>query len=123
MVLVLTVLSVNGLSAQELTSKAYAACMEKAAGATFAMQDCIADEHARQDKRLNSAYRALLASIAEKRKAALRDAQRKWIAFRDANCAFQGNAEDGQAGRLAANECLVTLTAQRAKELESLKTD
>jgi uncharacterized protein YecT (DUF1311 family) len=108
-------------SAQEHTSKAYAACLDKAGGVTFAMQDCIAQELERQDRRLNAAYKALMTSVPEKRRAQLRDVQRKWIAFRDANCAFYLDPDGGQADRLAANECVVTLTAQRASELESLK--
>ena len=36
----------------------------------------------------NGAYKVLMDSLPEKRKAQLRDAQRKWIEFRDANCEF-----------------------------------
>jgi uncharacterized protein YecT (DUF1311 family) len=55
---------------------------------TAAMQACIADEFERQDKRLNAAYKALIEAVSEKRKIELRDVQRKWIAFLDANCSF-----------------------------------
>ena len=107
--------------AEERTSKSYAACLNKAGGATFAMQDCISEELERQDRRLNGAYEALMGSVPEKRRAQLRDAQRKWIAFRDANCEFYYDAQGGSAARLASNECVVTLTADRAHELETLK--
>ena len=107
--------------AEEQTSKAYAACLEKSGGVTFAMQACIADEFERQDKRLNAAYKALIAAVSEKRKAELRDVQRKWIAFLDANCRFYNDPEGGTGDRLAANECRVTHTSQRATELENLK--
>ena len=70
------------------TSKAYAACLDKSGGVTSAMQACIADERERQDKRLNAAYKALIGAVSEERKTELRSVQRKWIAFRDANCAF-----------------------------------
>jgi uncharacterized protein YecT (DUF1311 family) len=108
--------------AEERTSKSYAACLDKAGGATFAMQDCISEELERQDRRLNGAYEALMGSVPEKRRAQLRDAQRKWIAFRDANCEFYYDPQGGSAARLASNECVVTLTAERAHELETLKT-
>ena len=62
-----------------------------------------------------------MASIPEKRRADLRDAQRKWVAFRDANCGFYYDPEGGSAARLASKECVVTLTAHRAHELETLK--
>jgi uncharacterized protein YecT (DUF1311 family) len=107
--------------AEERTSKSYAACLDKAGGVTSAMQDCIGEELERQDRRLNRAYEALMGSVPEKRRAQLRDAQRKWIAFRDANCEFYYDPQGGSAARLAANECVVTLTAERAHELEALK--
>jgi uncharacterized protein YecT (DUF1311 family) len=107
--------------AEERSSKSYAACLDKAGGVTFAMQDCIREELGRQDRRLNGAYEALMGSVPEKRRAQLRDAQRKWIAFRDANCEFYSDPQGGSAARLAANECVITLTAERAHELETLK--
>ncbi len=108
---------------EQQTSKAYSACMDKAGGAISAMQNCIGAELALQDNRLNAAYKALLASVAEKRKIQLRDVQRKWVAFRDANCAFYADPAGGQADRLAANECVITHTARRAFELENLKAE
>ena len=107
--------------AEERTSKSYAACLDKAGGATFAMQDCIREELERQDRRLNETYKALFDSLPEKRQAQLRDAQRKWIAFRDANCEFYYDPQGGSAARLASNECVLTFTAERAHELETLK--
>jgi uncharacterized protein YecT (DUF1311 family) len=85
------------------------------------MQDCIKEELQRQERNLNAAYQALMGSVPEKRRAQLRDAQRKWIAFRDANCRFYLDPEGGSAAWLASNECVVTLTADRAHELENLK--
>jgi uncharacterized protein YecT (DUF1311 family) len=82
------------------TSKAYAACMDQSGGVTSEMEDCISGEFELQDRRLNRSYKALMASIPEKR-LELRDAQRKWIAFRDANCGFYYDAEGGSAARLA----------------------
>src|SRR5262245_16940644 len=64
------------------TSKAYAACMDQSGGVTLAMEGCISEEFELQDRRLNRSYKALMASIPERRPE-LRDAQRKWIAFRD----------------------------------------
>lgn len=107
--------------AEERTSSDYAACLDKSGGVTPAMEDCIREELARQDRRLNGAYKTLMDSLPEKRKAELRDVQRKWIAFRDANCGFYHDPEGGTAARLASKECVVTLTAERAHELETLK--
>jgi uncharacterized protein YecT (DUF1311 family) len=106
-------------------SEAYSACIQKAAGMTFAMQDCISDELVQQDKRLNAAYGVLMKSpkVSEKRRAQLRDVQRKWIAFRDANCAYYYDPSGGQMDRLAANECILTATQARATELENLRPE
>lgn len=101
-------------------SESYSACLEKAAGVTKAMQDCIAAELVVQDKRLNAAYQTLLKAVTDKRKTQLREVQRKWVAYRDANCAYYDDASLGQAARLAANECALTATADRALELENL---
>jgi uncharacterized protein YecT (DUF1311 family) len=95
--------------------------LDKAGGVTPAMQDCIAEELERQDRRLNTTYQTLMGSVSEKRRTQLRDAQRKWIAFRDANCRFYFDPDGGSAARLASNECVVTLTARRAEELQNLK--
>lgn len=111
----------GGSAGAEELSKTYTACMEKSGGVTANMQDCIGTEYDVQDRRLNAAYKALNAASNEKRRSAIRDAQRKWIAFRDANCPLYDDG--GSAGRLAANECLLTHTARRAAELENLKQD
>jgi uncharacterized protein YecT (DUF1311 family) len=109
--------------AEEHTSTSYRECLDKASGATPAVQDCISQELERQDRKLNSAYKALMDSVSEKRRPQLRDAQRKWIAFRDANCKFYYDPQGGSAARIASSECVVTLTADRAQELETLKKE
>jgi len=121
LILATSLLSCGAVDAGAPFSKAYSECMEKAAGVTPAMQDCIAQEHDLQNKRLNNAYRLLLDSLPEKRKLVLRDVQRKWLAFRDATCGFYSGPGGGQAARLAANECVIRLNAVRAEELEDLK--
>ena len=109
--------------AEEHTSKAYAECLEKSGGVTVAMQDCMSEEFEGQDRKLNTAYKTLMGSVSGKSRVQLRDAQRRWIAFRDANCNFYYDPQGGLAARLAAHECMVTLTADRAHELEVLKRE
>jgi uncharacterized protein YecT (DUF1311 family) len=104
--------------AEEHTSKAYAECLDKSGGVTVAMRDCMSEEFEGQ---LNTAYKAVMGSVSGKNRVQLRDAQRRWIAFRDANCNFYYDPEGGSASRLAAHECMVTLTADRAHELEILR--
>lgn len=100
---------------------AFSVCMQSAGGATPAMQDCIAQEYRHQDDRLNAAYRSARAALPAAEAKALLDAQRAWIARRDGECTWDA-ASEGQGQRLAANDCLLRMTALRAAELEAIAT-
>lgn len=95
----------------------YDTCITAAGGATPAMLDCISDEHAYQDQRLNTAYKAAMAKLGEAEQHALRERQRKWIAERDEKCV--ADPDGGQAERVDAAECRLEMTAHRADELEA----
>lgn len=101
-------------------SKTYSQCMEKSDGVTAAMVECITAEYKRQDAHLNQAYKALAKDLSAARKKQLQEVQRAWLKFRDANCAFYDDPDGGTLARVLSNECMMTLTAQRAKELEAL---
>jgi len=95
----------------------YSGCLKVADGVTPDMQDCIGNEYAYQDKRLNQAYKALMARLGKDEQAKLRDEERKWIAHRDADCAPPPDAGQGQ--RLDSNDCAMEETAKRATVLEA----
>lgn len=98
-------------------------CLDNASGVDPDIRDCLSDEIEYQDKRLNKAYQELLASLSPKRQLALRKAQRLWISFREKNCAFYWDSEEGgTADRIMAQECELDHRASRAKELEGLKS-
>lgn len=101
-------------------SKQFSTCMDKSGGATFAMVDCINAELKVQDARLNSAYKKLGAKLTPERKIQLRDVQRIWIRYRDANCAFHADPEGGSLARIAGSHCFLQETTLRAQELEQL---
>lgn len=104
-------------------SKQYTACMDKAGSTTFGMIECINTETQRQDVQLNKAYKAykaLMAELAPPRRTQLQEAQRAWIKYRDANCAFYYDLDGGTLARVNANACMMTATADRARELERL---
>ena len=107
---------------RELTQE-HSACLEKAHGITAEMINCMLAETRRQDARLNENYKKLLSKLATERKNALIEAQRAWIRFRDTNCGFYADPEGGSAARMAANECILNATADRAKELQLLTSD
>lgn len=96
----------------------YQQCLDKADGVTPDIQDCIGEEYEYQDGRLNAAYDQLMKTLDAAAQTQLRDAQRQWIAERDAECA---PADDpGQGQLLEANSCSLRITAARADELEKM---
>lgn len=106
----------------------YAACLDRAGGVTPAMIECSSEESARWDRRLNAAYGTIMRDRqwwSAETKSLLREAQRAWIAYRDASCRAQGEleAEGGTMARIVAADCIARLTAARASELEQLLRD
>ncbi len=93
-------------------------------GSTGEVSACYDKQLAAADQRLNAAYRVLMADAdSDREKAALRDAQRAWLKFRDAHCAWRDAACDdgGQGGSMCAPvhvACEAIVTGQRADQLE-----
>ena len=102
-------------------SKEFSACMDKSGGVTGDMLDCIGAETKRQDSRLNNAYKAAMPQLSPTRKKQLQDAQRAWIKYRDANCNFYADPDGGTMATVNSNDCFMSATASRAKELEGFK--
>lgn len=91
---------------------------------TQGIAECVMGEHATWDTVLNREYKAARAQYADDQTAAdgLRDAQRAWIAWRDAECAFQYDRYGGGSMRtIASANCRMSMTAQRALELRALQ--
>lgn len=95
------------------------------------MNICAADQWQAADRDLNVTYRGVMAEMklidadlpAELRGAeqALREAQRAWITFRDANCKAAGfRMRGGSAEPLLVYGCLRDLTETRTQELRDL---
>ncbi|WP_181952590.1 lysozyme inhibitor LprI family protein [Vulcaniibacterium gelatinicum] len=95
----------------------YSVCLDEAAGATWAMQACIEAEFIHQQQRLDAAYRALETRLSERARARLAAEQDAWRAEKEARCRWNAE-EEGQAQRLAANDCALEMIAARAAELE-----
>ena len=105
---------------EDLYTGRYSSCMDKSGGVTVEMIDCIDEELVSQDGRLNGAYKKLTKELSAARKAQLVAAQRLWLQFRDANCAFYWDPDGGTAAAVASRGCVLSETATRAKELENL---
>jgi uncharacterized protein YecT (DUF1311 family) len=95
--------------------------MDKSEGVTVNMLNCISDETEYQDIRLNKAYKSVMAELSHDRKNQLKEVQRAWIKYRDANCHFYADPNGGTMATVLSNDCFMQSTANRAKELELLK--
>ena len=91
--------------------------MDKASS-TVAMSSCIQAETQLQDQHLNRVYKQLTAKLETGPKKSLRDVQRQWIAYRDANCKFHVQASGGTMAQLEGGMCVLDMTRERAAELE-----
>ncbi|WP_085673740.1 MULTISPECIES: lysozyme inhibitor LprI family protein [unclassified Pseudomonas] len=98
-------------------SPAYSQCMDKASS-TVAMSSCIQAETQLQDQRLNRVYKQLTSKLQPAPQKSLRDVQRQWIAYRDANCTFHVQASGGTLAQLEGGMCVLDMTRERAAELE-----
>ncbi len=95
-------------------------CMESSNGVTINMLECIDAETKRQDLRINKAYKTVMDQLSPERKKQLQQAQRAWITYRDANCQFYFDPDGGSLARVGANDCFMSATATRSKELEAM---
>ena len=79
--------------------------------------ECLATQTAVWERRLNTAYQKLINDLPARRRDRLRNAQRLWLQFRDANCAYFASRA-GTIARVDTGQCALRLTAARAIELE-----
>jgi len=88
-------------------------------GSTVDMLQCVNGLRDQWDRRLNAAYRRVMDAENEPQRSALRDAQRKWISYRDSNCAYYAGGQ-GSIARIESAACEYALTRDRARELEMM---
>jgi uncharacterized protein YecT (DUF1311 family) len=95
------------------------------------MNICAEADWQAADKVLNSTYKEVMAAMKQMdaglpddlrgAEVALRDAQRAWISYRDANCTAAGfKMRGGSAEPLLVYGCLLQLTLTRTEELQDL---
>lgn len=120
-VLILCCLSHTATAQDAGLSKHFSACMDKSGGVTVDMLDCIGAETKIQDARLNKAYKNVMSQLSPARKKQLQDAQRAWIKYRDTNCNFYADPDGGTMATVSLNDCFMSATASRAKEIEGFK--
>ncbi|HEY8036526.1 MAG TPA: lysozyme inhibitor LprI family protein [Methylobacter sp.] len=112
---------VQPVFADDGLSQVFSTCMDQSDGSTPSMIECMGAETERQDVRLNKAYEDIMVGLSSERKKQLQEAQRLWLKYRKANCDFYYDPDGGTIARVNANQCFMSATAERAKELEGLK--
>ena len=122
LILVLTLACMSQFAAaQDIgLTKQFSNCMDKSNGVTSNMIDCMEAESKRQSGRMNRAYKELSDQVSAQRKKQLQLAQDAWVAYRDENCEFYYDPDGGTIAAVNANDCFMSATAARAKELETL---
>ncbi|MGZ9669543.1 lysozyme inhibitor LprI family protein [Pseudomonas sp. GNP014] len=108
----------NSALAKDNYSPAYSNCMDKAGGATYDMVECSSAELSLQDARSNLAYKNAMGVLSDESKNRLREAQRIWIKFRNADCSIYYNLSGGNMDTLNGAGCEISMTQERADALE-----
>lgn len=86
------------------------------------MNQCASQAYKALDAELNTQYNAQMGYLkTPARKKALQDAQKKWIAFRDADCQYQAGKreEGGSMWPLVQAQCLSAQTKVRVEQLKA----
>lgn len=115
-----TTLSAGVQAAEDGYSTTYRACMDESGGVTVNMLDCMGSETEQQDARLNQNYKAAMQALTPSQQTQLRDAQRLWIKFRDADCALLGSLTGGTIDSVNSASCFLDMTKKRADDLMRL---
>lgn len=120
---------------RDCIGRASAACMQAPEGqTTIGMVMCLQSETKDWDMLLNAQYSKAMqraedadADLAELQSAAppaapvLKQAQRNWIAFRDASCTYESiRFQGGSAGGPASASCMLQLTGEQALRLRDV---
>jgi uncharacterized protein YecT (DUF1311 family) len=81
---------------------------------------CADADYQAADAKLNATYKNIVSSNDQASNKLLQTAQRAWIAFRDAECAYStADSEGGSIHPLEVSQCLTELTNERVKQLTS----
>jgi len=102
------------------SDRQFDSCMDRAAGVTSAMLDCIGEAQERADNRLSTTLSRAVGSVSPARRASLNSAQEAWVAYRKAHCDFIADPEGGTSASLMAADCWLSLTQERVAFLDTL---
>jgi len=107
---------------QPAYSKTHAACMAKAKS-TLDMVNCNSAELTVRNAALNAAYAQAMQRV-DTASAALKAAERAWIAYRDADCGvYEDRNQFGTLGEIEAGTCMIDRTIERTGALQKFAPD
>lgn len=100
--------------------QSYDDCLTKTQGVIPLWGDCADEEFEYQSKRLDTAYRSLLETLAgdETSIASAKAAQEAWQAFSDKDCPARAGRFGSTPGPATLSICTMESTARRAQQLE-----
>lgn len=110
----------TNLKERDESQKRVDECMQKDSS-TAGMIQCVNAEFAIQDKILNENYKKVMGVLTEENRKNLKDVQRKWVAYKEAKCAFY--PRQGTIHRLDAADCYLQMTKERATELADMVSE
>lgn len=110
--------------APAVADEAYKRCIDNSNGTNPAWAACGAEWIAREDAKLNAAWKRLLAASGPAVRKDLLEEQRAWNAFKEKSCRFYDNGEFGREGQvLHFPSCRAELIAQRTATLDGYGAD
>lgn len=111
--------SISALAADKPESN----CLQTAQNQTE-LNDCAAQTYKNADREMNTAYKKVMDTLksSPKKSKALLQAQRAWLKFRDADCAFlSSNSAGGSINAMNKALCLSERTTERTNSLNKIK--
>lgn len=115
---VLCVALVFGVMADDGYSSEYSSCIGKTEGVTIEIQNCTSEETAKQDARLNRAYKAVIATLNPDRAKEMKEVQNSWLIYRNLVCKFYKDPDGRTSAAINLTGCFLGMTKDRAKDLE-----
>lgn len=104
-----------------LFSTTYQSCMDEAAGVSTAMQDCMAAEQERLDKRLDMQRERIAALLPQERAKAFNDALDAWNSLRKNGSAAMYDPDGGTLSPLMATLWYLDQTARMVRWVDRLQ--
>jgi uncharacterized protein YecT (DUF1311 family) len=112
--------SVSSWADQQSIEEFERSCLARGNGVTSDQVNCTRQTHALWEQEMNENYRKLMFVLPQNKRLALREAQRKWIVFRDQelkNIATFYSDIDGTMYRVTRHQNEMSLTKNRSEEL------